>query len=526
MEYDSYRAVLDAVASGEVDSGVTNRAYGGTHAAELGLVPTGVVFQPIEMRFALYPGGDVTPTVRRELDANLRAQIADERSAYYRAFEEHLASSVPSRDARLPGWVSQALGMVGAAVLVLVVMLAYQQRIVRQRTADLRVANERMAAVIDAVPDALFRMDREGRFLEFKPARDFEAVLPPERFLGKLPGELPLPDEMRDAWSDGVRRASESSEHVTVEYTLQYADGALREFEARMVCSGSDEIVAIVRDITQRKADSRRDAQRRQELERVVQQRTADLMDANIRLEEASRAKSAFLANMSHELRTPLNSIIGFTDMMLGELAGPITDEQRKQLGMVRQAGRHLLSLLEDVLDITRVEAGRLEPLPSEFELMSLVDEVVGLIRASTAERGLMLRTATRDAPRILNTDRRLLQQVLLNLLGNAIKFTDSGAVTLEVRAASPDQVVFAVTDTGPGIERGELEAIFEPFVQGHDDRVAKPLGFGLGLTISRELVRLLGGTMSVTSRAGHGSTFSVIIPTSLERANGVDAEE
>ncbi len=221
---------------------------------------------------------------------------------------------------------------------------------------------------------------------------------------------------------------------------------------------------------------------------------------------------------MSHELRTPLNSIIGFTDVMLGELAGPITDEQRKQLGMVRQAGRHLLSLLEDVLDITRVEAGRLEPLPGEFELAGLVDEVIGFMRASAAERGLALRVATGDAPRALHTDRRLLQQVLLNLLGNAIKFTDAGSVALEVRASEGDRVVFSVSDTGRGIESEELGSIFEPFVQGHDDRVAKPPGFGLGLTISRQLVRLLGGTMSVTSEAERGSTFSVTIPRRIER--------
>ena len=258
---------------------------------------------------------------------------------------------------------------------------------------------------------------------------------------------------------------------------------------------------------------------RAEELEQRVADRTEELVLANGALleakeaaESADRLKSAFLATMSHELRTPLNSIIGFTGILLQGLPGPLNDEQRKQLGIVRDSARHLLALINDVLDISKIEAGQLTVAREPFDLRASLDKVAGIVRPLAEKKALALRAEI--APEIgeWRGDDRRVEQILLNLLNNAVKFTERGEIAL--RAGIRDgRLAIAVSDTGIGIRPEELERLFQPFRQIDSGLARRHEGTGLGLAISRRLAGLLGGTVEVQSEPGRGSVFTLLLP-------------
>jgi len=230
----------------------------------------------------------------------------------------------------------------------------------------------------------------------------------------------------------------------------------------------------------------------------------------------ASRAKSAFLANISHELRTPLNAIIGYAEIIREELVASEQVGLTLDLDRLLIASRHLLNLIEDVLDLARIEVGRLRVRPEPLDLPTLLTELAATMGPTAAAAGNTLRVELALAEPRVCTDPLRLQQVLLNILGNANKFTRDGTITLSARDAPADArpaVLIAVTDTGIGIPPDKLEAVFEAFTQVDDAATRRFGGTGLGLTISRRLCELLGGTISVTSELERGSTFTVRLP-------------
>jgi signal transduction histidine kinase len=255
------------------------------------------------------------------------------------------------------------------------------------------------------------------------------------------------------------------------------------------------------------------------ELERRVTERTAELAVARDRAEAADRTKSAFLATMSHELRTPLNSIIGFTGLLLQGLAGPMNAEQTKQLGMVKDSGQHLLALINDVLDISKIEADQIEITSEAFDLTEALYNAVQKVTPWANKRRLPL--ITRIAPGVgsITSDRRRVEQIVLNLLSNAIKFTEQGQITLtaEITPSTspvrPSEVRISVADTGLGIQREDLGKLFQPFRQLDTGLTRQHEGTGLGLAICKRLVERLGGTIAVESEWGKGSTFHVTLP-------------
>ncbi|MFO1339090.1 MAG: response regulator [Burkholderiaceae bacterium] len=264
----------------------------------------------------------------------------------------------------------------------------------------------------------------------------------------------------------------------------------------------------------------------RERLEAAVRARTAELQVAKERAESASAAKSEFLARMSHELRTPLNAVIGYAQILLMDEG--LTAQQRRGLENIHDGGQHLLTLIVDILDLARIEAGKIELFPSPVALNGLLRGVSDIVRLKAEEKGLAFTMQTEPGlPEAVVVDEKRLRQVLINLLGNAVKFTDRGHVTLSVRMRGHEgervRLRFEVADSGVGIAPGALQRLFQPFEQAGEAH-RRAAGTGLGLAISRQLVGLMGGDIHVDSRPGEGSLFWFEL--SLPVATGTGAGE
>ncbi len=272
---------------------------------------------------------------------------------------------------------------------------------------------------------------------------------------------------------------------------------------------GEECLLSVTNDITQRK------------------QAEEALAKAKEAAEQANRAKSEFLANMSHELRTPLNAILGFTQVMSRDSS--LKRDQRENLEIIARSGEHLLELINDILEMSKIEAGRVTLNPNNFDLYRLLRSIEEMLQLKAQSKGLqLLFECAEDVPQFICTDEGKLRQVLINLLGNAIKFTEDGGVVLRVwqpqRAAETEQVWihFQVEDTGPGIAPEEIDHLFEPFTQTETGRKSQQ-GTGLGLPISRQFVQLMGGDFTVSSQVDQGSTFAFTIQVKLVAPSEVE---
>jgi len=322
--------------------------------------------------------------------------------------------------------------------------------------------------------------------------------------------ESHLHDEDHDATLQAIQRHIKHGDHFDVEFRLQTRSGTYRWFRSRGEAvrdsAGRSILMAgSIQDITDRRLASEQ-----------LKRHASDLAIAKEQAEAADRVKSAFLATMSHELRTPLNSIIGFTGILLQCLAGPLNDEQMLQLNMVQKSSRHLLSLVNDVLDISKIEAGQMEIVHASFSVSKAVEKVVGVMGARTAEKKLALTVEIAPEVGEIMSDRRRFEQILLNLLGNSVKFTEEGGVNVGCRIHH-GRLEVQVEDTGIGIAADDIDRLFQPFKQLDSGLSRRYEGSGLGLSICNILIDLMDGDIQVTSEQGRGSTFYLTLPTGAE---------
>ncbi|WP_055434920.1 ATP-binding protein [Lacinutrix algicola] len=239
---------------------------------------------------------------------------------------------------------------------------------------------------------------------------------------------------------------------------------------------------------------------------------STELEKEKVKAQSADLMKSAFLATMSHELRTPMNSIIGFTGILLKELAGPLNSEQKKQLSMVKDSGSHLLGLINDVLDISKIEAGKLRVSFYPFNYLETLEKTIDFLMPQASKKGLELRTEISNLDITLVSDERRIEQILLNILSNAIKFSEKGDVRIKVNVKD-DVLITQIIDQGIGIDKKDIDKLFIPFIQLQGGLNRKHEGTGLGLAISKNLIEKLGGTIEVESELEKGSTFIIKFP-------------
>jgi len=424
-------------------------------------------------------------------------------------------------------------------------------------------------ALFEASNDVVLIMDQE-KFLECNQQTLKIFRCAPKDIIGQSPLVFSPPTQPDGSLSkDGVKEkitAAFRGEHQRFYWQHIRLDGSTFDAEVSLNLThiaNKPVLQAVVQDISQRKkAEAEIEALTR-DLEKRVEARTSELETAqeamvnlvedlnisrdelekkalqleemNVKIQEATRLKSQFLANMSHELRTPLNSIIGFTSIILQGMVGELNDEQKKQLNMVYGSAKHLLELINDILDLSKIEAGKIEIVRSQFEVRELIQMVEKMASPLVGEKGLELKVIiSEDVPGTIFNDKNRIKQVLINLLSNATKFTETGEICLTVRSSMLDaessgedfkkedlsrvqppvsSLVFSVSDTGIGIKPGHLSAVFDEFRQIEGPLKGKPGGTGLGLAISKKMVEMMGGSIWVESEYGKSSCFQFAIP-------------
>jgi PAS domain S-box-containing protein len=406
-------------------------------------------------------------------------------------------------------------------------------RTLRVAQAEVRDERHRLDLIIDSVADPILVTDQEG---------DIVLMNEPAERLFHVPGTASEAAQ-RHVRANGAHLTSFVSNVLTRRGEQRYR-GEIQlsdpitgralpvEGVAGTILSEQGElmwVVTILHDLTEAIEKARLFEQLKQasaELERKVQEATAELADQNellrrqhIALEQASALKSQFLANMSHEFRTPLNAILGYTHMLLNGVTGPVSEQQRKSLTRIDSNSRHLLALINDILDITRIEAGRMPLNLSTFRFAELVDEVMSELEPIIKRSNLTVSARMARSLPPLKSDRQKVKQIVLNLLSNALKFTPTGSVTISATHNGKSRIVdITVQDTGVGIPTDDQGKVFEDFRQLDSSPARGYGGTGLGLSICRRLSQMLGGTIELESEPGQGSTFTLRLPARVRQ--------
>lgn len=398
--------------------------------------------------------------------------------------------------------------------------LKLAREIVERKRAEsaLYASEEKYRRIVDTSNEGIWAIDGDGR-TTFVNARIAEMLgYPVEDIVGRPYSDFFFEEDLPDHARKMEQRRQGISEHY--ERRFRCRDGhvvwmlasATPTFDEGGGYMGS---FAMLTDITERKRAEQERLRYGEQLEETVKQRTAELLLARDAAEAANKAKSVFLANMSHELRTPLNAILGFSSMMRSDAM--LTPSQTEYLDIINRSGEHLLALINDVLEMAKIEAGRLQLEVAPLDLGGLVRDVADMMQLRAEEKNLYLRLdQSSEFPRYIRGDEARLRQVLVNLVGNAVKFTREGGVTIRLglKQNGATHLVIEVEDTGPGIDIEDQKRVFNPFVQLAEG--AEQKGTGLGLAISRQFIELMSGTITLESTLGKGSVFHIEIPVEL----------
>lgn len=378
----------------------------------------------------------------------------------------------------------------------------------------LHESEEKYRNLVERANDGIVIL-QEGIFKYVNPSLVEMAGCSEDELLGEPFVNFIQEEEISKVMNNYKKRMAGETVHTMYETRFKTSKGEVVDAEVNaghITYQGQPADLVIIRDITERKQMERELIKHQNHLEELVEERTKELAEANERLRELDRLKSMFLASMSHELRTPLNSIIGFTGLLLMEMAGELNPEQRKQLEMVKGSSSHLLDLINDILDISKIESGKVDLSVESFDLTEVVREVVTSVQPLAENKGLQLSAGGVKSVQI-ESDRRRIKQILMNLAGNSVKFTDTGSVHIHVTRLNQHQISVEVKDTGIGIREEELRKLFQPFQQVDMTSTKKYEGTGLGLYLTQKIVTHLHGEISVVSKYGEGSAFTFVLP-------------
>ncbi|MBP1711225.1 MAG: hypothetical protein H6Q49_1427, partial [Deltaproteobacteria bacterium] len=537
-----YKTMFEMAAHGDVDAAVTNQFYGAMHARQYGLVDTAVVFEPSALFFAASKNDP--KHLLEAIDRHLSVLKKDTHSPYYHSLRKWTSEKVRFK---VPLWlqilaliagVALFMSLAGSFVLkrqvnartreLLQINEEMEQRII-ERTEKLEQANTKLLSEIEErakTQKALFISETMYRdlvesansvILRWTAAGEITFINKfAQQFFGFSQEEIigqniigTIVPEMETSGRDltslvynVVKNPKAYEGHVNENIKkngqrvwVAWTNKPLMDENGQLV-----EILSIGIDIT-----------KLVEAEKELRETMAQLDRAKERAESADRLKSAFLATMSHELRTPLNSIIGFTGILLQRLGGPLNEEQEKQLGMVYNSAKHLLDLINDVLDISKIEAEQLNVVHERFDLRESIERVMKSSQPLADKKGIEFSSTVAPEIGAMTSDRRRVEQILLNLISNAVKFTEQGYVRLRGEVRGND-IIIDVQDSGIGIKQEDMGLLFNAFQQIESGITRKYDGTGLGLSICKKLAHLLGGEIRIASEWGKGSTFSLIL--------------
>jgi cell cycle sensor histidine kinase DivJ len=454
---------------------------------------TGGMHSPLLVWFAVLPaeaalGGGRTSVLR----ATAAAALALAAVALLEGFHR-----LPSARLLAPYWQVYAGSVLAAIIQSALIAIAAQER---QRTADLAASEgaEMYRFLAENATDLITRHAPDGGIRYASPAARRLLALDPGSLEGISLSALVHPDDL-DAAREAIAKAVHSGRQTAAEIRFRRVDGS---FVATEMCcrpaAGADgrmrDVVAVTRDISERKA---------QEQALITARETA---------EEASRAKSRFLAHMSHELRTPLNAIIGFSEVMMHEMFGLLGNPRYQEYAqLIHESGGHLLELINGVLDMSKIEAGKFDLNEITFDLEAVADQASRLVKLQAERKGVALKTSIAPGARTIFADQRAVKQILLNLLANAVKFTPRGGAVWIVAAREGGAIELAVADTGIGIAETDLHRLGQPFEQAGN--AASQEGTGLGLALVKALAGLHDGEVRIQSARGEGTVVRVRLP-------------